>query len=84
MSTPQWVPLLSPPPRLLPPPSALLFEARHGMSLDPTLAFSDATSRPFSESDGVDVYAFGHGETEGEMSESIWKVGRSPRMMTKK
>ena len=54
------------------------------MSLDPTLAFSDATSRPFSESDGVDVYAFGHGETEGEMSESIWKVGRSPRMMTKK
>ena len=53
------------------------------MSLDPTLAFSDTTSRPFSESDGADVYAFGHGEAEGEMSESIWQVGRSSRMMKK-
>jgi hypothetical protein len=44
-----------------------------------------STSRPFSESDGADAYVFGHGRRRGEgMSESIWQVRRSSRMVKKK
>ena len=36
-----------------------------------------STSRPFSESDSVDVYAFGHGEAEGGGDVGVELVGGS-------